>query len=198
MDCHKFKKDTPKNINDGKNLTKEQLVDLYDSYINYSNVCLKYKIRKYKIRLPNFPECVSENIVKTFINNKEGIYCINSKQGDLCIIEEIEGTRIKKRVEVKCFSSTGPTSFGPTEKWDLLYFLDAQNCRKNKYKIYRVNMKNTDPRFLNIKVNKKQTFKDQCKATRRPRLAFSKIKEQLEKYNDSVNMVFEGSFEDLF
>lgn len=169
---------------DVENVTDEQVTHILNHYKTYYRVC-----KKYKLRAPNFPEGISENIVKYYIEN---IRCINADVGDLSKIEE----ECTSKIEVKCFTSIGPTSFGPTEVWDELYFLDALNFNKNMYKIYRISMKNTDRRFQKMKVNKKETYGDQCRDGRRPRLCFNMLKKKLEKY-DEFELVFDGSYESL-
>lgn len=142
---------------------REKLSYLIDKYTDYCN-----SISSFNIRCPNFPESISENIVKLFINNKENI---------------------------KCFSSTGPTSFGPQESWDEIYFVDSIHFKLNFYKIYRINLKNCDKKFQQIMVNKTETYGQHCLAKRRPRICFDKIKEQL---NGDCVLVFKGKYEDLF
>jgi hypothetical protein len=165
---------------------REKLSYLIDKYTDYCN-----SISSFNIRCPNFPESISENIVKLFINNKENIKCLNSSVGDL---EKIIKDKIY-RIEVKCFSSTGPTSFGPQESWDEIYFVDSIYFKLNFYKIYRINLKNCDKKFQQIMVNKTETYGQHCLAKRRPRICFDKIKEQLK---DDCVLVFEGKYEDLF
>jgi hypothetical protein len=76
-------------------------------------------IKKYKIcRHSNFPSHISENIAKFAIHKKYKIMPNwNTKHGDLILCN--------KQIEIKAFSSNGPTSFGPTEKWDYIYFVDC-------------------------------------------------------------------------
>ena len=172
---------------DIEHITIEQVTDILFHFKTYYKIC-----KKYKLRAPNFPEGISENIIKYYIINVENKRCINADVGDLCKIEE----GCISKIEVKCFTSTGPTSFGPTEDWDELYFLDALNFNKNMYKIYKISMKNTDRRFQNMKVNKKETYRDQCIVGKRPRLGFDMLKKQLEKY-DEFELVFDGSYSSL-
>ena len=55
---------------------------------------------------------------------------------------------------------------------------------------------NTDPLWKNIKVNKKETYEDQCNQSRRPRIGFDKIKEQLpDKY---CKIIFDGNIKELY
>lgn len=125
--------------------------------INTLNKTVKRKIRK-----PNFPEVVSEALVKMITNAEI------PKFGDL--------VKAKKKIEVKCFSSTGPTSFGPTENWDIIIFVDA--TKHPKLKFYTCEMSNVNPKWQSIKMNKAQTFLQQCESKRRPRISFSAIQAQ--------------------
>lgn len=163
-------------------------------FVSFKKYCRKrkeiYEKKQKKQRLPNFPEDISENLVRFFIEIKEGNKCKwNTKVGDLIINEKL-------KCEVKCFLSTGPTSFGPKEKWDILYFLDATDFLKNQFKIYKIELSSENKKILNLKVNKKQTFEDQCLQGRRPRLSFKQIKEQLDE-ND-IKLVFSGKTLELF
>ena len=83
------------------------------------------------------------------------------------------------KIEVKGFSSDGPSSFGPKEKWDYLYFLDATNIIENKFIVYEINLSSNSETWKNIKINKNQSFDDQCKQGRRPRISFMEIKKQI-------------------
>ena len=44
--------------------------------------------KKFGCRAPNFPEYISENIVKYYIINNEKLDCINAKTGDLYKVKE--------------------------------------------------------------------------------------------------------------
>ena len=67
-----------------------------------------YKETKYsKFRMPNFPETISENLIRHIIQIKEKYSCVrNVYSGDLC-------KENGKRIECKTFTSFGPCSFGP-------------------------------------------------------------------------------------
>jgi hypothetical protein len=150
------------------------------------------------IRLPNTPEDISENtakfIIRSWVNDPTTKWSKSSKlnikiSGDL--ISLIEGIQ-----EVKCFTSTGPLSFGPKEAWNVVYFLDFVNWLDNKIILWRVNLSNTSDEWKSIKVNKNQTFDNQAEQGRRPRSGWEDIKKQLnEKHYEKV---FDGSFEDIF
>ena len=144
-------------------MNREKLETIYQLYEVYQAHCsIIEKYNKYIVkpfRKPNFPEPVSETIVQMILDADI------PKTGDLI--------KNKRRIEVKCFSSTGPSSFGPQEKWNLLIFVDAIN--HPQIKIYKCNLANTDSEWQGIKINKNETYSDQCQAKRRPRLSFKQI-----------------------
>ena len=140
-------------------------------------------------RFPCIPEDISENIIK-FILHKNGDKTSkwSTSTGDLH--SDIEGIQ-----ECKCFTSTGPLSFTPKSEWDIIYFLDAQKWLEEKFVLYKVNLKRTSEEWKNIKMNKKETFEDQRKVGRRPRInwygLYSQIKDHTEK-------IFDGTFDEIF
>jgi hypothetical protein len=138
------------------------------------------------MRLPNFPEGISENIIKEYINKIEKKKCINSQTGG--DLEVYENDQIKK-IEVKCFTSNGPTSFGPSEKWNEIYFLDASNFLNKKFKIYKISLSNDSDVFSNIKINSSKTYKDVCDEGKRPRINFVQLQKQLKEY---VKLIYQG------
>jgi hypothetical protein len=142
------------------------------------------------VRLPSIPEDISENIVKFIIHNKlnDKTSSWDCKKGDL--YSEKEGKQ-----ECKCFTSDGPLSFTPTSEWDVIYFLDARSWLDDKFKLYKIILKRTSDEWKNIKVNKTQTFGDQCKEKRRPRLIWEALKLQILSH---CIIVYEGSFDDIF
>lgn len=164
---------------------------------NVKNIKEFYEKRKVKYRLPNFPEDISENIVKHLISRIENISCKRvknisckkvKKKGDLIT----DGTL---KIEVKCFMSDGPSSFGPKECWHYIYFLDARDFLNGNYVLYKVSLSNCSKEFQNIPVNKKQTYGDQCKQKRRPHVAFRELRKTIE---DHITVVFDGNLHDFF
>jgi hypothetical protein len=101
-----------------------------------------------------------------------------------------------RKLEVKCYTSNGPSSFGPTESWNIIYFLDARNFLKRHLTCWRVALSNTSSKWKSIKVNKAQTFDDQCKQGRRPRMSFEDIRKYIP--NTHVECIYDGSFDDIF
>ena len=72
----------------------------------------------------------------------------DTNEGDLIILN--------KKIEVKGFMSTGPLSFGPSEKWSLLYFVNAIDFQNKNFKIYEVKLSNNNTLWSNIKINKNE------------------------------------------
>lgn len=142
-----------------------------------------------KARRPNFPEDMSENIIKFIIQNKLGDKTSRwNCEGDL--LSEKEGIQ-----ECKCFTSAGPSSFSPNPKWDIIYFLDATKWQEDKFILYRVGLKAKSDQWKNIKVNKTMTFNTQCMQGRRPRINWKYLKPQIEEF---CTLVYEGTFEGIF
>lgn len=141
-----------------------------------------------KIRNENFPSVISENIAKFAIFRHYRIMGTwDTNKGDLLLLN--------KRLEVKGFSSDGPSSFGPSEKWDMLYFVDSKRHIEKYFVVYEISLSNDDPRWKMIKVNKNQTFYQQCLEKRRPRIIFKDIQSQIPP--QYLRKIFEGQFCDL-
>lgn len=144
---------------------------------NYNkNILLNQEINSVlslkKIRNYNFPSEISENIAKYAICHKYGIMPNwDTKSGDLILFN--------KKIEVKGFTSIGPSSFGPNENWDILCFVDATQHKTKYFKIYMIFLSNKNPMWYNIKVNSKETYLDHCNQKRRPRIKFTDIYKQL-------------------
>ncbi len=174
-----------------KDLTEDQLNEFFNLFYNYYVELDKFrKKNKLKIRLPNFAEGLSESIIKYFIINKEKRNCLPSDSGDLVI-----NNSSPIKVEVKCFASNGPTSFGPKENWNEIYFLDATDFINKNFKIYKCNFSNNSDVWKNIKINNKDTFNDVCIKGKRPRINFNNLKNQL---GDNIKVVFDGKIDNLF
>lgn len=174
-------------------LSAMKVKNLVDAYRDYCTVRQTiYKGTNTKHRMPNFPEDISENIIRQYILNVEKRNCIwNTKMGDLEILDPAKSLQ----VEVKCFSSTGPLSFGPTERWDELYWLDATDLIFNEnIKIYHTKYAFEDEIIKTIPVNKKETFYHQCRQKRRPRFTLS----LLQKHEPSaVVLVYSGKLDGI-
>lgn len=158
-----------------KNLSRIQLVELFESeqkcFLDLKNIKNKFGI---SYRLPNISEVVSENTIK-FLLQDMGIDCHNAKVGDLIV----DGVH---RYECKSFSSNAPISFGPKESWKKLIVMDSINL--DKIKVYQVNLRNVDNEWLNIKINKTETFKHKIEDKKRPRIKWKKLYPQIKRYTD--------------
>ena len=178
-------------------MTPELLNSCIDVYINtiqnekQINKSLKIK----KLRLSNFPSHISENIVKFAIAKKYNIMPNwDTKTGDLCIDNGISKMiRIEVKGSIDLFN--GPPTFGPTENWDRIYFVDGLKNQDKIYKIYEVRLSNHTEKWKNLKMSKTQTYYQQCQEKRRPRLTFKELEAQLG--NDCV-IIFEGHLSELF
>ena len=164
---------------------------LKKQYYLHKNYVLSRKDILIKIRLPSIPEDISENIIK-FIIHKNGDLTStwNCVSGDL--FSDLEGKQ-----ECKCFTSDGPLSFTPSSEWDSIYFLDARNWLNESESmiLYKVSLKKSSEEWKNIKVNKNQTFDDQCKQGRRPRISWDSLYPQVSDY---VEKIYSGTFEEIF
>ena len=107
--------------------TKEVLNELYNLHKLYvTNMKNRTSQLNIKIRLPNMPEHISENIIKFIIHNKlnDITSSWSCKKGDL-------ESKKEGKQECKCFTSDGPLSFSPSSQWDVLYFLDLRGWLNN-------------------------------------------------------------------
>ena len=175
------------------NFTKNILIQMIDKINNlhtfYNN--LNKKLNNRKLRLPQYPPEITENLVKFVIIKKyNSTPSWDTKKGDLYL----DG----KQLEVKgsCdLLNGGPSSFGPTEKWDSIYFVDAIDRKYKKFKVYEIKLSNNNEIWKNIKVNKNNTYEEQCLQGRRPRITFKNLIKQIP--NKYINIIFHGYIDDL-
>ena len=171
--------------------TEAVLKEQFNLHKNYVKGRIESSTRlKINFRFPSIPEDISENIVKFIIQNWGGDKTSNWNCGRGDLFSKKEGKQ-----ECKCFTSDGPPSFTPSSEWDVIYFLDARGWLQDKFILHRVNLKRTSDECKNIKVSKSQTFDDQCKQTRRPRIVWDSLHPQIAKH---CSQVFEGTFEEIF
>ena len=128
---------------------------------------------KMNSRRINLPEIISEglssllfNLVRTnntsFTNiTKVSFDCLNPSTGKTYQIKAVSTLTEKE--------NGGPTSFGPRSEADVL-ILAHFICEENKVKFYQF-----EEDLEDFKVNKTETFREQCLQGRRPR--FSLLKE---------------------
>ena len=191
--------DTIKNISKLKDsMTYENLSLCLKTYVNtlLFEEDMNSKLSKKKIRKSNFPSHISENIVKFCFFKKYNIMPNwDTDKGDLCI-ENFKGKTIF-RLEVKGFISDGPSSFGPSEKWDRLYFVDAKDILNFNFKVYEIKLSNENTKFLSVKLNRKEDYGTIAKNNQRGKLRgcfYSIFKNQLEK---ECSLIFDGNISQL-
>jgi len=147
-----------KNLNTLKQLkdkvTIKILIEDINEYIRHSKYIKErntYLGNKHKLwRNDNFPSHISENICKFAICKKYNIMPTwNTSKGDLQIVAD---NKVIKQLEVKGFMSDGPSSFGPTEKWDYLYFVDCKKFETREFKVYEINLSNNCDIWKKIKI----------------------------------------------
>ena len=141
-----------------------------------------------KGRRSPFPERISENIAKLCLC-KIGELVIKGKTGDLNLIENKN-----YKFEVKCFSSTGPISFGPTCSWNELIFIDLIDYKNYMVKVYRTKLTNNCRIWNDIKISKTQSFEDQKNMKRRPRINFISLYPQIKDY---TTLLYEGKIQNI-
>ena len=148
------------------------------------------------IRGQNPPEDITENMTKEIIRIHEGdTSCCWAKgvdkSGDL-----ISDTFTEENpIEVKAFSSDGPSQFGPDKNFGVLYFLDMRDWLNNHFVLWKVNLSNNSTEWKNVKVNRTETMEQQCSQGRRPRIGWNSLYPQIQ--NHCVK-VYEGTFENIF
>lgn len=168
-------------------LKHHELLDLYTHFKNYYMTRKTiYASKNKKHRLPNFPEDISENIVKCYIQRQHPSCRWNTEVGDL----ECDG----KRIEVKCVNSSGPMSFSPTSYWDILYILKVISIDQDTFELYECSLTPKDEKVQQLHVSKKETFQQQREQKRRPRIGFTQLQTQLQ---DDLRMVWSGTLFDL-
>uniref|UniRef100_A0AB39JD90 Bsp6I family restriction endonuclease n=1 Tax=Florenciella sp. virus SA2 TaxID=3240092 RepID=A0AB39JD90_9VIRU len=118
-------------------------------------------LSKKKLRYDNFPSDISENIVKFAIFKIYHVMpCWDTEKGDLVINKPKHYPF--EQIEVKGFMSDGPSSFGPTECWDKIYFLDARDVldathvKTCRFKIYEINLSNKSDEWKKIIISGKE------------------------------------------
>ena len=117
-------------------------------YIEKRNIFLGDDHKKW--RRDNFPSAISENVCKYAIIEKYGLYPTwNTDKGDLQLCIPC------LQIEVKGFMSDGPTSFGPGENWDFIYFVDCKDFVSKKFKVYEVRLSNKSESWRKIKISGK-------------------------------------------
>jgi len=160
----------------------------------------EYKKRGIPLRQQNPPEDITENIVKFIIRNFEKdatvVWCkgVDKKYN-------LKGDLYSKKydknfpLEVKSFTSNGPSQFGPNKKFSVLYFLDLRNWINDEIILWKANLNNESNEFKNIKMSKKQTHSEQCDEGRRPHINWDNLYPQIK---DHCSEIYRGTFENIF
>jgi len=118
-----------------------------------------------------------------------------SKNNKICGDLYSDKYNANNQIEVKAFTSDGPSSFGPKKLFGVIYFLDMRHWLDNKFTLWRVNVSNNSPEWKNIKMNKIQTYNAQCKEGRRPHISWDNIYSQI---SNKCIKVYDDNFENIF
>lgn len=166
-------------------------LDHYNTNLQFTEE-INATLSKKKIRNENFPSHISENIAKFAIFKKYGIMpCWDTDKGDIVMNK----TGLFKQLEIKGFMSSGPASFGPTESWDWIYFVDARDTVNKIFKVYEIRLSNKSCIFRNLNLTKKETYGNIADSKRRPRGCFDTIfKPQL---GENCKLIFDGALSEL-
>lgn len=180
-------------INGDDKYNEDMLKKRYINFKKYYESETELILNKVPLRHINLPEDITENITKFIIKKYEDdsiVWCKGiNKSGDLY------SKKFSLCIEVKAFSSTGPTQFGPKCKFDKLYFLDFRKFTEDRIILWKVNINDSDQSFLNLKVNKDETLKSQQNMGRRPRIKFSDLYTQISHLCEKI---YDGTFENIF
>ena len=137
------------------------LKDVYDYWRELCN-----KISKIGGRYVNLPESLSE---AAFCQCMNSVKLFKNISGANSSFDAYDLER-KKRIQVKgCSVVPDLTSFGPRSQWDELYFVDFYRDGKfdGQFDVYLI----PNELIYNFKINASQTFLDQQRQGRRPRLS---------------------------
>lgn len=205
----KTKKNLNKNSDNTVKIANEILNDMYHENIlksrfaNFKNMYISDEqlIRNgLPIRHQNTPEDITENITKFIIRRYENdtscVWCkgVDKKYG---LSGDLFSNKYEKSapIEVKSFTSNGPSQFGPDKKFGVLYFLDLRQWLNDKIILWKVNLNYLSDEFKNIKVNKSQTMGEQLLEGRRPHISWDNIHPQISEFCEKI---YEGTFEGIF
>lgn len=177
----------PKNKGNIDILPKDKLLSRYTSFSNEVRAQMldEAELGCYIGRIPNFPECISENVVLHVLRS-EGIPCTWKCTGDILYGES------NTRGEVKCHFN-GPSQFSPNKDkdGDTLFYLEAENhLYGGAFKLYKVENYNTE--LKKIQINKDSLLADQQDSGRRPRFTIKEAWPNIEDF-----LIWEGTIYDL-
>ncbi len=139
-----------------KKVTKKMYDEVIEAYYKWKD--LSDLMKKNGARGINIPEGITEPIC-CYYNN----FLWSKDEGSEDAISE-DG----KKIQIKATSNYNIdlTSFGPRSEFDELHFVRL-NQEKNKIELYNIPIID----LLKTKVNSTETFEDQQKAGKRPRLS---------------------------
>ena len=148
-------------------------------------------LRNKKVRKSNYPSEITENIVKFSIKKYYGIMPIwETKNGDLQL--DYMKLEVKGSIDLE---NGGPTSFGPLESWNRIYFVNCKYHHELKFTVYEIKLSNSSYIWKNIKLNKLETYEQQCIQKRRPRILFRELIKQIpQKY---IKIIFDDYIDKL-
>lgn len=183
-----------KRLNDNYTFTiLNRCLDKYITDLKFNDDINRLLSNK-KRRNENFPSDISENIVKFAIYKKYGVMpCWDTDKGDIVINKK----HIFKQIEVKGFTSTGPSSFGPKEIWDWIYFVDGMEIRNKIFKVFEIKLSNTSETFRNIKINKKESYGEIADNNQRGKLRGSFYNIFKPQLGDHCKLIFHGNISKL-
>jgi len=168
---------------------------IYNGYCEFEKIMRqprssgKYVKRPNKTitRSLNLPSEVSENLARFALYKYEedspsgfeyfqtSFFC---KRGDLAVED-------RTQIEVKGFTSDGPLSYGPTEHWDKLVFVNMRNhIETGCVQIILVNIADLDTSWKNIYVKKEASLSDHSLATKKIKDEYIE-KSILNKYDET-------------
>lgn len=180
--------------------SKEILINRYTNFKNMYISDQELIDNGLQIRHQNTPEDITENmtkfIIRKFENDSTCVWCkgIDKKLG---LTGDLYASKYDKTapIEVKSFTSSGPSQFGPDKKFGVLYFLDLRKWLNNEIILWKVNLNDMSDEFKKIKVNKTQTMEEQFMEGRRPHISWDNIYPQISSFCEKI---YEGTFENIF
>ena len=179
------------------NYTPDILRERYSRYVNdYKYVSELNEKSGLKVRHQNPPEDITENIAKFIIHNYENdTSCKWAKSiglnGDLYS----DKYRNDMPIEIKSFTSNGPSSYGPNKKFGVLYFLDMRGFQKNLIILLKLNLNSNSKEWKDLPINKNQTNIQGCIRGIRPHIRYDDLSIHLK---DNITKIYEGTFENIF
>jgi len=158
---------------------------ILQAYRQYSSI-----LEEHGWRRPNIPEGLSESIACHILSSYYSSPFRKGETGDL-----VDSNGLK--YEVKCFSSAGPTSFGPTEDWHSLVFVDLTKYKEGIVSVYEFPYNNNSYEMRNLPVNRKETFEMQAKNGRRPRITFSEFEKYIDQHSYTLHTLYSGPIDSI-